>query len=111
MSFYHFSQNNSGGSFHLDANLTVNVIIEANSANEANDKLEMLGGYFDGCREGRDCTCCGNRWDRTYENEGTDFPSIYLRSLEEFLRSNYMKWFSEGQNVVVHYADGRKEWH
>lgn len=62
--FYHFSQNNSGGSFDFDKNdgITHHVVIEAVSAESANKKLQDIGGYFDGCDTGRDCSCCGDRW-------------------------------------------------
>ncbi len=52
--FYTYNQNNSGGSFNLTETLTHSVVIEADSSSEANDKFESLGGYFNGCENGRD---------------------------------------------------------
>lgn len=60
--WYQFSQNNSGGIFILDANLSINVYIEAHSPQEANQRAEELGIYFYGVGEGMDCPCCGDRW-------------------------------------------------
>lgn len=58
--FYHFSQNNSGGSFDFDENsgITHHVVIEANSADHASARAQDIGIYFDGVRDGVDCGCC-----------------------------------------------------
>ena len=65
--FYEFSQNNSGGSFVVDKNVCHRLFIEADSASEAIRKAEDLGCYWNGVSEGQDCSCCGDRWDRTTE--------------------------------------------
>jgi len=77
--FYAFSQNNSGGSFHDDhvSGVSKFVIIEADSADEANERAEAIGLYFNGCDDGRDCSCCGDRWYPTSKREGEEVPSIY----------------------------------
>ena len=66
--FYHYSQNNSGGSFDFDkkAGITHHVVIEAESAEAADRKAESIGLYFDG--EG-DCPCCGERWSTCWPDE------------------------------------------
>ena len=57
--FYTFDQNNSGGQF-IGPNY---IIIEADSAEEANTiAQESAGVYFNGCEDGIDCECCGDRW-------------------------------------------------
>ena len=61
--FYEFSQNNSGGSFTVTDNLAHRVIVEAASENDAIDIAENLGCYWDGCSNGNDCDCCGDRWN------------------------------------------------
>jgi hypothetical protein len=79
--FYTYRQNNSGGFFRGPTT----VIVEADSAAEANDIAENSEHvYFDGCATddegndiGRDCSCCGDRWSRAYEGDGTDTPQIY----------------------------------
>ena len=64
--FYNYRQNNSSGWFQNDDKVGVNVIIEANSAKEA-DQLaqEKAGIYFGG---GRDCNCCEDRWSEQWDN-------------------------------------------
>jgi hypothetical protein len=109
--FYHFSQNNSGGSFHFDEQrgITHNVIVEANDYRHANQLAEDIGIYFDGCDSGQDCSCCGDRWYSQWgETDGKDVPSIYGEPVESQVSS--IAWMPPGKETVVHYLDGRKEW-
>lgn len=77
--FYTFDQNNSGGVFKGPADY---VIIEAKDANEANLIAEENGLYFDRLdASNQDCACCGHRWTRVDEGEGTETPKIYFRSI------------------------------
>lgn len=97
--FYHYSQNNSGGEYDLDApmGIGVHVVVEAPNAIMANAQAESIGLYFDGVDDGRDCPCCGDRWHPVYEDEGEIFPHIYGAQL------------SEGEHkssIFVHYLDG-----
>lgn len=66
MSFYEFSQNNSGGSFHVDDKVCHRLFIEADNKCGAVDKAEELGCYWDGVSKGIDCPCCGDRWDKDF---------------------------------------------
>ncbi len=76
--FFHFSQNNSGGSFHVDESVAHHVIIEALDAMHANQRATDVGIYFDGCRTGQDCDCCGDRWYAKWSDDtGDDEPLIY----------------------------------
>ena len=68
--FYEFSQNNSGGIFVTNKTLCHRLFIEANDAQDATEKAESLGVYFNGVASGRDCPCCGDRW--------YDSPSEYI---------------------------------
>lgn len=106
--WYNFSQNNSGGSFRIypSEGIGPEVWIEANSAEEANERGESIGMYWNGCLDGRDCSCCGDRWYRTYD-DGDEVPEIherwafgwhdtvYLHSLDgtihELRKDNYYK--------------------
>ena len=63
--FYELSQNNTGGSFDTDDKLCHRLFIEADSEEEAMDKAEDLGCYWNGVEEGSDCPCCGDRWYRS----------------------------------------------
>ena len=77
--FFKFNQNNSGGSFVIDdkRGLGVNVWIEAANAEDANDHAERVGIYFNGCDDGTDCPCCGDRWYPKWSNDaGEDRPHI-----------------------------------
>lgn len=77
--FYQFRQNNSGGSFSHDAEegIGVYVLVEADNADHANARAERIGIYFDGCRDGADCPCCGDRWSEVCEYDGDDTPKVY----------------------------------
>lgn len=69
---FRFRQNNSGGEFIVDDTVGVHVVIEAESADQANEvATKYLGIYFNGVDEGIDCECCGDRWDPV-EGDGTD---------------------------------------
>lgn len=113
--FYTFHQNNSGGRFDFDedSGITTKVIIEAESADDANRRLEAIGGYFNGTDDyGPDCPCCGDRWYAVSEWDGTDVPSQYGRAItfsDEFDRSDFgFKWQGEDRpEIFVHYLDGR----
>jgi hypothetical protein len=81
MPWFHFRQNNTGGSFDGP----VHVLIEARNADYANDRaLVESPVYFDGCDDGFDCPCCGDRWYRAYASEGTEQPKIYGVPLDEY---------------------------
>jgi hypothetical protein len=76
--FFHFRQNNSGGSFEVNEALAHNVIIEAYDALDANTRAMEIGIYFNGCDTGADCSCCGDRWSAQWREEnGDDTPLIY----------------------------------
>ena len=78
--FFTFHQNNSGGSFIGPSY----VIVEAKNAEEANTIALEHDVYFDGCRKGIDCGCCGDRWYPVSDHDGTDQPEIYGEPLETF---------------------------
>ncbi len=103
--FYVFHQNNSGGSYEINDNVSCEVIIEATSGDDANRRAENIGIYFDGCNDGIDCECCGDRWYETDDDEGTDTPRIYGESVLE-----YEPFVGKRNKVycIIHYMDGRK---
>jgi hypothetical protein len=100
--FYCFDQNNSGGSFHEDDRVCQHVIIEADSAGQANELAEDLGIYFDGCDQGIDCSCCGDRWYPAWD-DGDQEPNIYGKD-----PAAYKPTFSSAGAVYcrVFYQDG-----
>ena len=100
--FFTFNQNNLGGSFSYDESSGISewVIIEAKNADQANDRAECIGLYFDGWGSEMDCPCCGDRWSRVWEEEGDDFPSIYGEDVFKAKKSLFSK------TVFVHYLNG-----
>lgn len=102
--FYTYSQNNSGGHFDVNDSVCEYVIVEADSAKEANSRAELLGIYFYGCSRGWDCSCCGDRWNSICDDEDGDaVPSIYGEPLDAVRH-----WVFRKQAYVCH-KDGRKE--
>ena len=105
--FYHFNQNNSGGSFHFneEKGITHHVVIESDNASQANYDAEEIGIYFDGYG---DCECCGNRWYPVDDYNGKEFPHVFGKKVTENIL--LYGWMEPGKEVCVHYKDGRKEW-
>jgi hypothetical protein len=115
--WYEYRQNNSGGSFTSNDDVAHYVLVQATSPKEANDKAESFGVYFDGCHNGYDCTCCGDRW---YEVRDplTEFKVWGFRASKEcdtvvdYAEAlTYDDSFAkEGTSVVVvYFADGTKQ--
>lgn len=104
--FFHYSQNNSGGSFRLDLErgVTHHVVVEAFDATHANARAEAIGLYFDGRG---DCPCCGNRWSEAWGDDGNEQPMVYDEPVSQF---DGHCWMPEGQEIAVHYLDGRIVW-
>ncbi|WDM16709.1 hypothetical protein J3S85_37725 [Streptomyces lavenduligriseus] len=104
--FFTFDQNNSGGVFDIDtaAGISAYVIVEADTAEEANERAESIGLYFDG--EG-DCSCCGGRWSAQWSSDkGDEVPSIYGEPVQDY---DFRYRWMDGDNpeAFVHFADGR----
>lgn len=106
--WYEFRQNNSGGSFRVDGEngLSTHVILEADDAEDANERAQRLGIYFDGVRNDLDCSCCGDRWCEVRTRDGNTSPTIYGESLGEV--SGFLSWAGkELPEVYVHMKDGQ----
>src|SRR5579863_9923263 len=101
MKFFEYSQNNSGGHFDIDdaAGIGVYVIIEAENNVDADRKAQDIGLYFNGCDDEIDCSCCGDRWYKTYF-EGDDIP-MYRGT--EVTKDNYENGWGD---LYIHYANG-----
>lgn len=104
MPYFEYSQNNSGGVFIHDKDVAEFVIIEAPDAEAANTRAEEIGIYFDGCEDGRDCRCCGDRWHHAW-NKGFSKPMLYGEPLARY-QSDYG---SSRESVYVYHADGQFE--
>lgn len=110
MPFFHYHQNNSGGSFRAPA---LNVIVEARDAGDADSRAEDLGVYFNGCNDGRDCPCCGDRWSAAWDEDGDEVPSLYDEPVDKYLESDWAgSWEKPGlPEVLVYRLDGTREVH
>lgn len=69
LKWFRYWQNNSGGYFKNPARI---VYIQAEDEEQANEIAENNDIYFNGCADGFDCSCCGDRWSLPWdETEGT----------------------------------------
>ena len=94
--FYLFNQNNSGGYLYQNEDVDYDVIMEANSKNEAFNKLyELDSGINDWCE------CCGERWSSYCPDESEDFIKLVK------ITSNSI-W--EQTLTIVHFKDGSKRY-
>jgi hypothetical protein len=112
--YYTFRQTNSYGRFEFDMvnGISVNVIIEATSHEEANEIAQVIGIYFD---DGymRDCQCCGPRWRAVDEYDAEAEPSVYGQSVYEpgfQMSSSQARRYDDGYpEGFIHHMDGRIE--
>jgi hypothetical protein len=106
--FFTYRQNNSFGKFDADDKVAVYVIIEADSAKEADQRAQDWAGiYFNGCDQGIDCPCCGDRWSEAWDdNEGTEEPTIYGEPAQEYLGTGtaFICTGDDQRYALVYYA-------
>lgn len=105
--YFNYRQNNSGGSFVYDEarGISVRVIIEADSADEANARAESIGIYFD---DSMDCDCCGSRWSEAYDSYDTlegELPEPDDPFIIDESGYGYSKWV-KGYEGFVHLKNG-----
>ena len=101
MKWFEFRQNNSGGSF--DESVGEYVFVQANSAEEANSIAETHGVYFNGCENGSDCECCGDRWDTAW-GDGADELVVYNVPVDECVSS----WMDKPVAVIPYGGEPRR---
>lgn len=106
MTFYIWDQNNSGGIFNVDEDLSHRVVIEADSYDLAEAKAFDFGIYYDGVEAGCDCECCGDRW---YHGNELTRHDLEGKTLEECLQGLADRWGWEDPDIILHYADGSKK--
>ena len=111
MGFFHFLQNNSGGKFIFDATrgLSVHVIVEGSDIDEVNFRANEIGIYFDGCDDGIDSDCCGDRWYRPI-GELDCKPMVYddpVKGNDPWPKGGPRRWVKEGFPAgYIHYKCG-----
>lgn len=98
MKWFTYSQNNSGGYFIDNDDVSHLICIEAENADQANSRaLEITEDY------GEYCTCCGERWYCSeWEEDGASEPSQYKVALSKSEPSSYRI------TAVLHFANGNK---
>jgi len=102
LNWHSFRQNNSGGSFK---NPAISIYVQATSEEEADEIAKEYGAYFDGCSTGSDCSCCGDRWYRSYGPEEDDFDIEEIRSNESY----YFAVRDKIPTSLIVFANGKTE--
>jgi len=102
LKYWHFDQNNSGGKFVVDEKSGIGheVFIEATSIDDACLRAEGIGIYFNGCSERRDCSCCGDRWYRPWQ-EGKEKPLHYDKPLNKLKADSFFH-----SDIFIHRFNG-----
>lgn len=97
--FYTAVQNNSGGQYIINDDVSYFVIIEANSPEEANNILNNITKNYR-----RYCSCCGERWQFDFDEEdGDNVPMIFGDPVSEVQKDSCV------EECIIYYLDGRKE--
>ncbi|MGH6774737.1 DUF7296 family protein [Brucella tritici] len=113
--FWTFSQNNSGGSFNLDesSGVTHYTIIEATDLDHAISRALAIGIYFNGCEDGIDCECCGDRWCEPWDKDGDNAPQVHEQNIRENggYVTSWGAWMRDGKEVCIHPLTGPIEWY
>jgi hypothetical protein len=115
--WFDFEQNNSGGVFTGPA---IKVLVEAQSKRVAMAIAEDNEIYFNGCENGIDCECCGDRWREPWDEDGAYRPLISGVPPQEFVDPATKPKFSSPYwgnrrgkvwipEVLLIHADGRRE--
>lgn len=108
MPWFEFHQNNSGG-YHTGP--AISVIVEAPNADTANAIVQLHDVYFDGCADGRDCDCCGDRWSTLWREDGDAVPSHHGNAIGSDADKSGIAWGRrEGfADFLIVHADGKTE--
>lgn len=114
LKFFEWVQNNSGGSFYVNDKITRRIIIQSKTYEEAEKKAFELGIYYDGCSDGIDCSCCGDRWCEGNEiglpkRKGSSrIKSILIKNIHQycnFIVDNY-GWIKGNPDCRVYFVNG-----
>lgn len=102
--FYQFRQNNSGGSYDIDDDISSNVVVEGVDSDDCYQRAQKIGIYFDGVLKGQDCDCCGDRW------YGGDEITFSLDHANEVLTQDYSTFRFDHNVTVIHYLNGDRKY-
>lgn len=106
--FYHYRQNNPGGDFIVDKHngIAPYVIIEGESADEANSRAWLIGlEFYDD-----DADYERTRWLHACESDANVALLRYGQPLGQLLATGSASHLKD-PDVAVHYLDGRIEWY
>lgn len=108
LKWYRFTQNNSGGGFDVDGKVCHQLFIQAPDEATATEKAVSLGVYFNGCDDGTDCPCCGDRW---YGCDEVKLPvqwrsEFTLDTIEAYAQLLADRYGWTKPDVRIFYADG-----
>jgi hypothetical protein len=96
MKLLELSQNNSGGYFYDNDDVSTYIIIVANNYKEAMDKFDTLDSGIEDW-----CSCCGERWNIDWQ---CDEDMEEFDDIESYINENlYIGVFSK--KCIVHYKD------
>jgi hypothetical protein len=86
------------------------VVIEADSAKEANEVAEWTGIYFDGFKKGIDtCDSCQDKWERVREDYGYNEPVIGETRLKYYIRTYNFLHSRPAFNIYIYYKNGERK--
>lgn len=113
--FFNIAQVNNKGFYVIDSErgIAPDIIVEADSPQEANDRLLEIGVYL-GYREGDCDDCCDERWHLVPDDrEGTELPLLYKMKPRDYVAFREILGFrfpgDDDLKVAVHYKDGSIE--
>lgn len=104
-----FPQNNSGGRWQGPAEA---VFIEADTCEQANDRAEETGIYFDGCAREIDCGCCRDRWTRvSHYDEPLEVHKLDFLNYTQVLGTHFYRntglLFFDGKKILVEESEAK----
>lgn len=96
MKWFTYDQNNSGGYFIDNDQVSHLICVQAETAKEANEKASVITEDFSEW-----CECCGERWYLSErDSDGADVPAQYGKALSESSPCYSRK------TAVLHFANG-----
>lgn len=96
--FFTFYQNNSGGYFIVNDDVAAHLVIEAQNAQEAINKMCKITENYSWY-----CSCCGERW-ADWVNDGTEEPIVYGIKVKKQRPDDVTN-----SSTIIYYYDGTKE--
>lgn len=112
MSFFTYKQNEQFNGFMRNKHVNEWVIVEADSAEEANRFADAEAGlYFNGCFKDLDHPDDGDRWSIAIESDADPVPMIYDVELTDDMELTgfYQARTNPFVNCYVYFKDGTRK--